>query len=501
MTNHAPLEIPAKPFARRFFRATPVRLLLLVLLFISAAWYEAAHAYSLFDDNIWVHLSSGLWILQNHSVPHTGIFSQHPDLPWVVAGWGFDLLVALAYKLLGLRGIPVLVMCFKVILAFLTFRIVRGAHQYFWRAVLLSAACQYVLLNMLPSSALFSVVLLGIELMLLSQSRSSGNVQSLYCLPVLFVFWANLDIGFVYGLLVLALFFIAEFISQKSGTTWFKMGSNPLPLEMLGIITGLSLVASFLSPYSYRPFEQLLEPVYGPVSFASFEALHSMNFRQPQHYVLLLLIMAAFLTLGRQHSRDVFKLGAMLICTAMAFHRQQDIWLVALLSLFVLADAGYPSSSTEAQKNRCSWKWEHAAAAGVTFILLVVAIIQIPSGNEVLLDRVGKIFPVQACKFIRDNHLSGPLFNAYSWGGFLTWYMPDYPVAIDGRNDLYGAELNELYFKVTKGIQPLNTDADFTGAGTLLLERHSPMGEAVDRMSGYNVIYRDDLAIVLERQR
>ena len=60
-------------------------------------------------------------------------------------------------------------------------------------------------------------------------------------------------------------------------------------------------------------------------------------------------------------------------------------------------------------------------------------------------------FPVKAVNFLRQNPQPGPLYNTFDWGGFLTWYMPDYPVAIDGRTDLYGDELDFLFFNSERG--------------------------------------------------
>jgi len=45
---------------------------------------------------------------------------------------------------------------------------------------------------------------------------------------------------------------------------------------------------------------------------------------------------------------------------------------------------------------------------------------------------------VGAADYIENNHLDGPLFNAYSWGGYLMWRLPWLPVSIDGRTNLYG---------------------------------------------------------------
>jgi hypothetical protein len=111
---------------------------------------------------------------------------------------------------------------------------------------------------------------------------------------------------------------------------------------------------------------------------------------------------------------------------------------------------------------------------------------------------------VKACDFIRANQLPGPLFNTYYWGGFLMWYLPEYPVSIDGRLSLYGDEINERYFKVTGGDQRLETDPRFVGARIILFERSSAVIKALTTLPAFHdqfrVAYEDNVATVLVRQ-
>ena len=121
-----------------------------------------------------------------------------------------------------------------------------------------------------------------------------------------------------------------------------------------------------------------------------------------------------------------------------------------------------------------------------------------------MMNKASNVFPVKACDFIRENRLPGPLFNTYYWGGFLIWYLPEYPVAIDGRLDLYGDEITDRYFRVTDGTQRLETDPSFTGAHTILLERSSGMLKALTTLpvlrAQFDVAYQDDVAALLLRK-
>ncbi len=125
--------------------------------------------------DVWSHLRTGIWILQNHAVPRTGLFSQYHDLPWMAHSWGFDVLLAAAYKLTGLRALPVLLMVFRVALALVFFLLARGSRQNFWPAVLLAAFAQYPISGLQLQPALCSILLYAIELALLFHARRTGS--------------------------------------------------------------------------------------------------------------------------------------------------------------------------------------------------------------------------------------------------------------------------------------------------------------------------------------
>ena len=215
-----------------------------------------------------------------------------------------------------------------------------AARQNFWLAVSLAVAAQCALLDSRPLPNLCSFVLFAVELALLFQSRRTGNVRSLFWLPLLFVLWANLHLQFTYGLFVLGLLFADAFVEEicrRSGLIWFDSTDAPaLPLGTLGAVAALSVFATLLSPYSYHIYEAVLQ---NATAVAYIAEHHAMNFRHPQHYILLLLAMAAFLTLGRRRSRDLFKIGLMIVSVVVGFRMQADAGFLALAAVAVIGDS------------------------------------------------------------------------------------------------------------------------------------------------------------------
>ena len=81
-------------------------------------------------------------MLQNHAIPRSGLFSQYSNLVWHDSSWGFDLLLGTAYKIFGLRAIPVLLMWLKAAVAMVTFLLAYSGRSDFWKAAALSVLAQ-----------------------------------------------------------------------------------------------------------------------------------------------------------------------------------------------------------------------------------------------------------------------------------------------------------------------------------------------------------------------
>jgi hypothetical protein len=111
---------------------------------------------------------------------------------------------------------------------------------------------------------------------------------------------------------------------------------------------------------------------------------------------------------------------------------------------------------------------------------------------------VAETQPVRACNFIREHRLPQPLFNPYAWGGFVSWYLPDYPVSIDQRRGLFSEGEEIDYFKVMNAEIGYREYGPMNGARTLLLDKVSVVGEALRGLPGFKFAYEDDLSLVLE---
>jgi hypothetical protein len=153
--------------------ATPVALLLLTLIALYA-WPIQVLMRPVVDYDVWWHLRTGEWIVDNRDVPRTDSFSVHGQKTgdyYVAYSWLYDLVFYIFYRWLGLSGLLLfrLIMCGVLLVAIHRFVIRREPR--FWWATALTALAFVALTNMLYErtwifSMLFFLITLEVVLRL-----------------------------------------------------------------------------------------------------------------------------------------------------------------------------------------------------------------------------------------------------------------------------------------------------------------------------------------------
>jgi hypothetical protein len=232
------------------------------------------------------------------------------------------------------------------------------------------------------------------------------------------------------------------------------------------------------------------------VPYSVIMELQALSFRAASNYVALFLAGAAFLVIGGRKKVDLFKLALLVVACVVAFRTMRDAWFLCLTAAAFVADAPVSENEREPQESPLE-------LAGV-FALVALALLLFARANDFTtrgLDRVvSGMFPVNAVNFLRQNPPPGPLYNTFDWGGFLSWYMPQYPVSIDGRTDLYGDEMFARAFKSESGDPTYKTDPALNEAGIVVLRKTDGLASALDLDPRFRKIYEDETTTVFARQ-
>ena len=453
------------------------------------------------DFDLWWHLKVGDWIIQHLALPHTGIFSRTAaNRPWVAYSWGYEVLLSRAYAWFGLLGMGIFGTLLTLGVAGSIYWMLHRLSGRFWLSALLTAlSCSAFLFDGTPRPFFFSMMLFAVTLTLLLEANRSGRVQTLYWLPPIFLLWANLHIQFIYGLFLVGLFVavsLAQQLTAKLGLTLDFLVPQTLPAGTLVLVFFLCVCATVIGPNFYHPYVAVYEYSKAKFTYSVIMELQPLFFRDYTQYAELFLTAAAFFAVGWKKKLDLFKLSLLVIASVVAFRTMRDGWFICIPAAACIAD--FPVS--EAERDRPASWLELGGVAAVVAILLVL----FSSGadfNQRGFDRaISSQYPVDAVNFLRRNPVPGPLYNNLNWGGFLMWYMPDYPVAIDGRNDLYGDDMDKLFFESQNAGVSYTTDPYLNEAGVVLLDSQLPLAKILSVDERFQLVYRDQIATVYARR-
>jgi uncharacterized membrane protein len=485
---------------RGLLRLRPIQLLALSLWLSLLAAIALASGNTIRDPDIWWHLRTGDWIIAHRAVPYAGIFSRTAEArPWIAYSWGYEVLLSRAYAWFGLTGLALFGVVLTIAVAGVLFCTLYRLAGRFWTAWILALAGGFAFLfSLMPRPVFLTMILFAVELTLLLRAQHTGRIRTLFWLPPLFVAWANVHIQFIYGLAVLGLLFATNVLlhlAKRAGIRLNCVQQARLPLGGLGAIFLGSFAACCAGPYTYRLYGTVAAYAHERVPYFMIQELAAPHFRSPTHYVMLLLVAGAFYALGWQEKPDLFKLLLLAAASMAAFRAARDAWFVSICAAALIADA----RTTEDNPERVGKVSEWAAVWGLVAVFIFLTG-RNTGFNPRELDRaVSRAYPVNALNFVRQNPFPGPLYNHLDWGGFLIWYLPQYPVAVDGRNDLYGDELDLRTYNTSQG-EDYRTDPYLNEAGLVVLPRKLPLAVLLAVDSRFRLVYEDRLAVVFVRK-
>ena len=482
---------------RPLFRLRWLQLLTLAGLLVTVGVIAFNLKFSVLDLDIWWHLKVGDWIVQHKAVPHTGLFTwTAADRPWVAYSWGYEVLMSRAYAWFGLLGVGLYGTLLTLGVAYFIYWTLRRLSGRFWSSCVLAViTCSAFLFNLMPRPVFFSMMLFCLALTLVLEAHRTGRVQLLYWLPLIFLAWANLHIQFIYGLFVVGLLLavnVAQRIAARVGFAPAWMSPPKLPSAILAAVFAACLIATCLGPNSYHVYQVIFGYARSKVPYRMIMELQPLNFRAGSHYVQLLLMAFAFFAVGRQRKVDPFKLALLTIAGAVAFRTMRDAWFICIPAAACIADTLADETASDTKE---TWLEKLAVAAVVALALLLFA--GSTEFNQRGLDRaISGFLPVNAANYLRRNPAPGPLYNTLDWGGFLVWYMPNYPVAIDGRTDLYGDELEQRFFETANGAPSYIEDPYLNQAGVVILQKSNNLVSILQADTRFQVVYQDEQAAV-----
>ena len=408
--------------------------LLIAVLLVPAALGSSLTIFN--DGDVSWHIATGQWILDHRAIPATDPFSfTWLGKPWVPIEWLAEVLYAAAYRLAAYSGVAALV---TVALMGLHAAVFANASRWTRRSLLAIALMDLVLIpTMLARPHLLTWPLLAWWVWLMLRAREADRAPPLPA-ALIMTLWANLHGGFVFGLLIAAVFGLEALVATADKARVVRQWG------LFGLACALAVCINGNG----------FEGVVHPLRFTSLEMLPLIDEWKPSSPSLTPVffgVLAVTLALiawkrPRLHWVRWLLLGGMLALALLQVRHQAMLAIIAAM-LLPEGFAKGTEAAVDGERRRTAMLLAVPAMA-----LLVAARALMP-----LQPPENEANPWKLIAAVPAELRTQPVLNGYSMGGplILSGIRP----YIDGRGDMYGDALVLGFASITNGNQQALSEA------------------------------------------
>ena len=443
------------------------------------------------DPDTWWHIRSGEYTLQHGMIRGDPFSHTKVGEEWINHSWGAQILLYVVWKVAGNVGLALYTATLATAGMVLIYPVCAG--NVYTRAfvLVLGAATAAVFWSARPQMVSFFFSAVIIYLLYSTQYR---QIDRLWFIPPLLLVWGNLHAGFS-----IAFILIGGFLAGGiAGRLFDPQGETTLPwakLKKLGLVTLVAVAALIVNPYGI----QILRVPYATISIGALqnyiEEWNSPNFHERNTWPFVFLLLALLGAAGASKKR--LDWTSFFLVSGTAF-----MGLLAGRNIATFAIVATPVLSWHVHALLVEHGWDFQPARRVTRVqarlnLLLLLVITLGAVSYLAtafrpasVDRAQREFlPVQVAEFLRETRPAGPMFNSYNWGGYLLFALPEYPVYVDGRTDLYGDEFLLRFLNTIRGGDGWRAALDEDGINLVVIEADSGLAQHLREEPGWTLLY------------
>ena len=445
------------------------------------------------DPDLWWHLKAGQQIIDTRSVPHTDDYSfTKQGSEWVAHEWLSEVIMQAIYRVTGLTGLVTIFSLIIVIALWLTYRRCEGRPYAASIAIVIAAAASSPLFGVRPQ--MLTLLLASIYIALLERF----DRRQIWWLVPLMLLWVNLHAGFALGLALIGLYIVRAVLDGE----WNEV--RPL---LIALIICAAVVP--LNPNGFRMFSYPYETLTSPSMAAFIQEWASPDFHKTTYLPLAILLLSTFAAMALSPKRP--RPGEIFLVLITALGALRSVRHIPIFSLFaapVLAkhlwaiakERGWDELLTGAEARPDGLKLLINIILLLAPLVLAVTRVYHFASHQRNYEKLRN--PVAAVEFLKSQHLPGPIYNRYGWGGYLIYELyPEYRVYIDGRADVYGDAFFTETMKVYDGVGNWKEPLDRYGIQTVIIDTDVALSTALRNDNEWSNVYEDDQAVIFRRRQ
>lgn len=391
-------------------------------------------ATKVWDIDFWSHIASGRYIVESGTIPSQDPFAMYSNIDaWgqlvLKSQWLGQVFLYEIQHYFGFDGVIVWRAAMLTACLWIVYWRCRIVNANMLIALVMTAITGMVLLSFTGERPqLFSFLYLAVVFLLLDAYQQTNHRWLLFVIPPIFILWANTHGGVLFGVAALGLFGIGSLLQTKFISGKFDVAEIKL---ILGVVV-LSAIASFLAPNGINTLITTLKIIILAENSSLRERTSeyatpwAMRSILTYYWVFLAMVGVSIYGLfGKAHIR--YSLFVVTI-TIFSFTGSRYV------PLFALAVAPYVASSLS-RISQSVQPPKLATCLATVAIALGFLGYGLNQGSVFQGGIQESKYPVEAVNIIKNNHMSGKLFNTLNFGGYLDWNLSTSSVHIfiDGR--------------------------------------------------------------------
>ena len=131
---------------------------------------------------------------------------------------------------------------------------------------------------------------------------------------------------------------------------------------------------------------------------------------------------------------------------------------------------------------------------GVVSISLGLTAVRITPASQAA--AVAETYPVRAVDWLAEHQSGQRIFNRYEWGGYLGLRLPERPIFIDGRADVYGDEILLEYVDLISVVGNPQELFDRHDIDQVLYPSNTTLGRWLAESDAWEQVYVDGVGSV-----
>jgi hypothetical protein len=442
------------------------------------------------DPDTYSHIALGRWILEHHSVPTSDPFSQTMrGEHWVAFEWLSQVAYAAALSLGSWAGVVALAAAAVAAAFGLLARFLLREWQPVPALIAVLAAFVLASPHILARPHVLALPLMVAWVASLIRAVDERRAPPWQILALM-TLWANLHGSFTFGLAMIG--------AVACDALWHAAYSERLRVGRQWVLFGvLALAAACLNPYGPAMILVTFKTAALGDALSIITEWRPQDFSHPGAFEMIML--AGF---GYAFYRGVKLPGLRILMLFGVLHlglsqsRHADL-LGLLAPLFLARPLAEQFGSLAAGRTLADTRlgtWLPAIAG-----LLLIGVTGFAAGRQDMAP-AANITPANALKSF-DTSKSGPILNDYGFGGYLDF--AGIAPFIDGRGELYGSAFTMRHHRALnlQNIPDFLRLLDEYKIGATLLTPSTPAVALLDRLSDWQRVYSDDIAVVHTRRR